>query len=102
MNNRAKKTNKNQAMKLIVLTFQLLLTYIIALLQFSLMGFIGWIGIILLVLKLFCVIHWNWWLVLLPLEYGALYCIYMTIDGALLKAGKKEMGKYAKWTSGLE
>ena len=45
---------------------------------------------------------WSWWLALLPLEYGVIYCAYMTIDGALYRAGAKRAGRYARFTQGLE
>jgi len=35
----------------------------------------------------------------LPLEYGVLYCLYMTIDGALYRAGRKDIGGYARFTA---
>jgi hypothetical protein len=36
----------------------------------------------------------------LPLEYGVIYCLYMTIDGALYRAGLKNVGRYARFTQG--
>ena len=33
------------------------------------------------------------------LEYGVIYCLYMTIDGALYRAGLKKVGDYARFTS---
>jgi len=35
----------------------------------------------------------------LPLEYGAIYCMYMTIDGAKYSAGLKDAGAYAGYTA---
>lgn len=61
--------------------------FILALLGFTFGGWIGWVGIILVLLRFFGVIHWPWWLAALPLEYGVIYCLYMTIDGALYQAG---------------
>jgi hypothetical protein len=72
--------------------------FIIALVRFTLGGLIGWLGIILVSLRFLGVIHWPWWLVSLPLEYGVIYCLYMTIDGALYRAGLKKMGGYARFT----
>ena len=73
--------------------------FIFALLGFTLGGWIGWLGIILVLLRFFGVIHWPWWLSALPLEYGVIYCLYMTIDGALYRAGLKKIGGYARSTS---
>jgi hypothetical protein len=50
-------------------------------------------------LKFFGVIHSPWWVAALPLEYGVLYCLYMTIDGALYRAGRKDIGGYARFTA---
>ena len=50
-------------------------------------------------LKFFGVIGWPWWVAALPLEYGVLYCLYMTIDGALDRAGWKDVGGYARFTA---
>lgn len=72
-------------------------TYITALIAFVITGWIGWIGIILLILKIVGVIHWSWWIASLPLEYGAVYCLYMTIDGVKYRAGKSA-GAYARFT----
>ena len=73
--------------------------FILALAGFVLGGWIGWVGIILVVLRFLGVIHWPWWLAALPLEYGVIYCLYMTIDGALYRAGLKKLGGYAHFTS---
>ena len=32
-------------------------------------------------------------------EYGVIYCLYMTVDGALYRAGLKRVGGYARFTS---
>ena len=74
-------------------------TFLFALLKFTFTGGIGLIGIIFILLKIFDVIHWSWWLVALPLEYGVIYCLYMTIDGARYRAGLKDVGGYASFTS---
>ena len=37
----------------------------------------------------------------MPLEYGAIYCLYMTADGAKYRAGLKDAGEYARDTSPL-
>ena len=74
-------------------------TFFFALLKFTFTGGIGWLGIIFILLKVFDIIHWSWWLVALPLEYGAIYCLYMTIDGAKYRAGLKDVGGYASFTS---
>ena len=73
--------------------------YFSALIAFALTGWIGWLGIILILLKTFGVIHWAWWIAALPLEYGVIYCLYMTIDGTKYRAGLKDAGAYARSTS---
>ena len=73
--------------------------FIIALVRFTLGGLIGWLGIVLVSLRFVGVVHWPWWLASLPLEYGVIYCLYMTIDGALYRAGLKRMGGYARSTT---
>ena len=73
--------------------------FIFAFLGFTFGGWIGWVGIVLIALKLFHVISWPWWVAALPLEYGVLYCLYMTIDGALYRAGLKGVGGYARFTN---
>jgi len=73
--------------------------FIFALLGFTLGGWIGWLGIILVLLRFFGVIQWPWWLAALPLEYGVIYCLYMTVDGALYRAGLKRVGGSARFTS---
>ncbi len=85
-------------MKLLIFFIELPFRLVFALVMFTLTGWIGWMGIILVSLRLFGVIHWPWWLALLPLEYGLIYCLYMTIDGALYRAGLKKIGGYARLT----
>jgi hypothetical protein len=75
--------------------------FIFALIGFIFMGWIGWAGIVLVLLRVFGVIHWPWWLAALPLEYGVIYCLYMTIDGALYRAGLKKVGGYARFTQNI-
>jgi hypothetical protein len=72
--------------------------FIFAVVAFTFGGWIGWLGILLVILKLIGVIHWPWWLAALPLEYGVPYSLYMTIDGALYRAGVKDVGGYARFT----
>ena len=74
--------------------------FTLAVAAFTFTGWIGWLGILLVILKLIGVIHWPWWLAALPLEYGVLYCLYMTIDGALYRAGLRDAGAYARVTQG--
>ena len=75
--------------------------FVIAFIRMILFGWIGWVGIALLILKLIGIINWSWWLACLPIEYSAVYCLYMTIDGALYRLGLKKGGRYAAFTSGL-
>jgi len=86
-------------MKLLMFLIDLSIRFLFALVGFTLGGWIGWLGIILVLLRLFGVIHLPWWLAALPLEYGVIYCLYMTIDGALYRAGLKKAGGYARFTS---
>jgi hypothetical protein len=86
-------------MKVLMFVIDLPIRFIVALFGFTLGGWIGWLGIVLVLLRLFGVIHWPWWLAALPLEYGVIYCLYMTIDGALYRAGLKKAGGYARFTS---
>jgi hypothetical protein len=86
-------------MKLLMFLIDLPIRFTFALVGFTLGGWIGWLGIILVLLKFLGVIHWPWWLAALPLEYGVIYCLYMTIDGALYRAGLKKIGGYARSTS---
>jgi hypothetical protein len=82
------------------LTFliELPIRFFIALISFTFTGWIGWAGLLLVLLRVVGVIHWSWWLVALPLEYGVIYCLYMTIDGALYRAGLKKAGRFARST----
>ena len=73
-------------------------TFFSALIMFIITGWIGWLGIIFLILRMTDVIHWSWWIAALPLEYGVIYCLYMTIDGAKYRAGLKGVGAYARFT----
>jgi hypothetical protein len=73
--------------------------FVFAFLGFTFLGWGGWLGIVLIGLKFFHVISWPWWVAALPLEYGVLYYLYMTIDGALYRAGLKGIGGYAGFTS---
>jgi hypothetical protein len=83
-----------------MLLIDLPLRFILALIAFTFRGWIGWSGIVLVLLKVIGVIHWQWWVVALPLEYGVIYSLYMTIDGALYRAGLKNVGRYARFTQG--
>ena len=68
--------------------------FIFALVGFTFSGWIGWVGMILLLLRIVGVIYWPWWLAALPLEYGVIYSVYMTIDGALHRGdfkGRREV-----------
>jgi hypothetical protein len=85
-------------MKILLFFLELPIRFVIAILGFTFGGWIGWLGIVLVVLRFFGVIHWQWWAAALPLEYGVIYCIYMTIDGALYRAGLKKVGSYARAT----
>ena len=76
------------------------LRFVMAFLAFTFTGWIGWLGIVLVLLRVFGVINWPWWLAALPLEYGVIYCLYMTIDGARYRAGSKDIGAYARFTQG--
>ncbi len=86
-------------MKTLMFIIDLPFRFIFAFLGFTFGGWIGWVGIVLIALKLFHVISWPWWVAALPLEYGVLYCLYMTIDGALYRAGRKDIGGYARFTA---
>jgi hypothetical protein len=86
-------------MKLLMFLIDLPVRFVLALVGFTLGGWIGWLGLVLVLLRFFGVIHWPWWLAALPLEYGVIYCLYMTIDGALHRAGLKKVGGYARFTS---
>lgn len=89
-------------MKLIKFVIDLSLRFVTALMRFTLGGWIGWLGILLILLKVTDIIRWSWWLALLPLEYGVAYCAYMTVDGALYRAGVKGAGRYVRFTQGVE
>src|SRR5438093_10746972 len=86
-------------MKGLMFLIDLPLRFLFALISFTFRGWIGWSGIVLVLLKVIGVINWPWWVAALPLEYGVLYCLYMTIDGALYRAGKKKPGAYARFTA---
>ncbi len=86
-------------MKVLTFIIDLPFRFVFAFLGFTFLGWIGWVGIVLIALKLFHVIGWPWWVAALPLEYGVLYCLYMTIDGALYRAGRKDIGGYARFTA---
>jgi hypothetical protein len=91
---------KIKSMKSLSLT-NLIKTFVFALIKFTFIGGIGRLGIILILIRIFGLIHWSWWLVALPLEYGVIYCLYMTIDGALYKLGLKDVGAYARHTQNI-
>ena len=84
-------------MKLMFL-IELPIGFVVALVSLTFTGWSGWVGILLLLLRVVGIIHWSWWLAALPLEYGVIYCLYMTIDGALYRAGYKSVGRYARST----
>ena len=86
-------------MKGLMFLIDLPLRFLFALISFTFRGWIGWSGIVLVLLKVIDIINWPWWVAALSLEYGVLYCLYMTIDGALSRAGKKRIGGYARFTS---
>ena len=88
-------------MKTLLFIIKLIATFLFALIRFTFKGYIGWIGLILILLKILSIINWSWWIILLPLEYGTIYCLYMTIDGFLFQLGLKDAGTYALNTSGL-
>jgi hypothetical protein len=93
-------SEKIKDMKSLSIT-NLIMTFFFALIRFTFFGWIGWLGIILILLKIISFIHWSWWLTALPLEYGAIYCLYMTIDGVRYRLGLKDAGGYARFTSSL-
>ena len=86
-------------MKVLKFIIDLPFRFVFAFLGFTFLGWIGWVGLVLIGLKLFHVISWPWWVAALPLIYGVLYCLYMTIDGALYRAGLKKPGAYARFTA---
>lgn len=85
-------------MKAATFIAELPVRFVVSLFGFTLLGWIGWAGLILVALKFFGIIHWPWWAAALPLEYGVLYWLYMTIDGALYRTGSKDVGNYARYT----
>ncbi len=89
-------------MKTLMVIIDLPFRFVFAFLGFTFLGWIGWVGLILIGLKFFGVIGWPWWVAALPLEYGVLYCFYMTIDGAFFRAGRKDIGGYARFTASDE
>jgi hypothetical protein len=89
-------------MKTLLFIIELPFRFIVVLISFTFRGWIGWLGLILIGLKCFHVISWPWWVAALPLGYGVLYCLYMTIDGALYRAGLKDIGGYARYTTSDE
>jgi len=93
----AEVAQPNILMFLIDLPFR----FLFALIGFTFLGWGGWLGLALIALKFFHVIHWPWWVAALPLAYGVLYCLYMTIDGALYRAGLKKVGGYARFTQNI-
>ena len=86
-------------MKTLKFLIDLPFRFVFAFLGFTFLGWIGWVGLVLIGLKFFHVISWPWWVAALPLIYGVLYCLYMTIDGALYRAGRKGIGGYARMTA---
>ena len=85
-------------MKRLMFLVDLPFRFVAALLGFTFGGWIGRVGLILIALRFFHVINWPWWAAAIPLIYGVLYCLYMTIDGALYRAGLKGVGGYARFT----
>jgi hypothetical protein len=85
-------------MKRLMFLVDLPFRFLYVLIGFTFFGWIGWVGLILIGLRFFGVISWPWWVAALPLIYGVLYCLYMTIDGALYRAGLKGVGGYARFT----
>ena len=61
-----------------MLLIDLPLRFISALIAFTFRGLGGWLGIVLVLLKVTGVIHWRWWVAALPLEYGVVYCLFLT------------------------
>jgi hypothetical protein len=80
-------TQKAREVKTLMFIVDLPFRFIFAFLGFTFCGWIGWLGIVLIALRFFRIIGWPWWVAALPLEYGVLYCLYMTIDGALYRGG---------------
>lgn len=73
-------------MKLLRFLVELPWRFIFALLSFTLLSPIGWLGVILVILRFVGVIHWSWWLAALPLEFGVIFCGYNTIKGGLYRS----------------
>ena len=95
-----KEKMRTSTMNPVMFLIQLPLRFILALISFTFGGWIGRAGIALVLLKVIGDIHWQWWVAALPLEYGVIYCLYITIDGALYRAGLKDVGGYARFTQG--
>jgi tetratricopeptide (TPR) repeat protein len=93
------KERRSNTKEILLFIVGLPIRFAFALISFTFLGWGGWVGIVLFVLKVTGIIHWPWWVATLPLEYGVLYCLYMTIDGALYRAGIKSVGGYARWTT---
>ena len=89
-------------MKTLMVVIDLPFRFVFALIGFTFFGLGGWVGIVVILLKVIGIIHWPMWVAALPLEYGVLYCLYMTIDGALYRAGWKDIGGYARFTTNDE
>jgi hypothetical protein len=96
------RLNTQREMKTLMFIIDLPFRFVFAFFGFTFLGWIGWVGLVLIGLKFFGVIGWPWWVAALPLEYGVLYCLYMTIDGALYRGGRKDIGGYARVTSADE
>jgi hypothetical protein len=58
-------------MKMLRFLIDLPIRFVFALVGFTVGGWIGWLGIVLVSLRFCAVIHSRWWLAALPLEYGA-------------------------------
>ena len=89
-------------MKTLMFLVDLPFRFLYALIGFTFGGWIGLVGLILIALRFFHVINWPWWAAAIPLIYGVLYCLYMTIDGALYRAGLKGVGGYGRFTTSDE
>ena len=85
--------------KLTLIIIDLPIRFILALITCIFTGWIGWLGIVLVALKYFGVAIGPWWAFALPFEYLTLYCLYMVIDGLLYRAGLKDIGRYARFTT---
>lgn len=61
------------------------------------MGFTEILTIIFIVLKVFGVISWSWWLVLLPEIIAlALYLIIFVVNILFIRKARKDMTRYFK------